>query len=174
MSSDETQNENNESALTLIADTPGAFFGCILAGDLRARTTALGSRVGSPLVGRPIQLVADGGQLRSRQHIAHTIGYGGSRQKPPPTIASYSPSGRSSVGGGGVPGERLAGTARSKTSQALEVLRVNDANGGDRHRSDGHGITPIFRRSTCGGPFPAPKRPFLREGNRFAGRIRLR
>jgi hypothetical protein len=53
MSSDETQNENNESALTLIADTPGAFFGSILAGDLRARTTALGSRVGSALVGRP-------------------------------------------------------------------------------------------------------------------------
>ena len=168
MSSDETQNENKESALTLIADTPGAFFGCILAGDLRARTTALGSRVGSALVGRPIQLVADGGQLRSRQHIAHTIGYGGSRQKPPPTIASYSPSGRSSVGGGGVPGERLAGTARSKTSQALEVLRVNDATvptGIDRMAPR---ITPIFRRCACGGPLPVPKRPFLREGNRFA------
>ena len=49
-------------------------------------------------VEQPIELIADGGELESREHIGQAIG-SGMHQKPPPSSASYSPSERSSVGG---------------------------------------------------------------------------
>jgi hypothetical protein len=96
----------------------------ILASDLalthQDEDLAQGQVLPTCFVEEAVELIADCGQLQSRQHFGQAIG-DGMHQKPPPSSASYSPSDRS-----GADGKPASGDARSPGGERSNEVNRRD------------------------------------------------